>query len=131
MELSYTQEKAGWHVQVRDGDRSVSGLHIIDRELRIGSSVVRVGGIGCVGTEREYRGRGLARQVIEASMELMRRERYQASFLFGIQDFYDKYQSGGIPTGHGAAAGRTVGATGQGHIAAPGHRYRSVLPGLG
>ncbi|MFH1568265.1 MAG: GNAT family N-acetyltransferase, partial [Gemmatimonadota bacterium] len=53
--------------------------------------VLRVGGIGGVGTEEEYRRRGLARQVLERCVELMTREGYDASFLFGIQDFYHRF----------------------------------------
>lgn len=92
MERREVREKWGdWKVEIVNGERSVSRCWIVDRQLRIGRCPVKVGGIAGVGTERDYRNRGLARQVMEGAVELMKREGYDASFLFGIQDFYHKY----------------------------------------
>jgi len=91
MELQEKRERDGWKVElVREG-RSVSRLWIVDVQMRIGSGVVAVGGIAGVGTDREYRNQGLASRVLNASLALMRREGYDASFLFGIPDFYHRF----------------------------------------
>ena len=92
MELREVREKWGdWKVEIVDGNRSVSRCWIVDRQMRIGRCSVKVGGIAGVGTDCEYRNRGLARQVMEGSVEWMKREGYDASFLFGIQDFYHRF----------------------------------------
>lgn len=91
MELQEKRETNGWKVEIMREGRSISRLWIVDVRLRIGSSVVKVGGIAGVGTDRQYRNQGLARRVLEASLQLMRREGYEASWLFGIQDFYHKF----------------------------------------
>jgi predicted acetyltransferase len=91
MELRRTKEKAGWRVEALEGERAVSRLWIVDRKIRIGASSVRIGGIAGVGTDREYRKRGLARHVLQEAVALMWEEAYDGSFLFGIRDFYDKF----------------------------------------
>ncbi|MFC1525360.1 GNAT family N-acetyltransferase [Candidatus Latescibacterota bacterium] len=91
VELRETKVDEGWRVEILSDGRSVSGLWVIDRSLRIGSAVVTVGGIGGVETDREHRRRGLARRSLEAAVDLMGREGYEASFLFGIQDFYHRF----------------------------------------
>ncbi|MFH1567284.1 MAG: GNAT family N-acetyltransferase, partial [Gemmatimonadota bacterium] len=85
MELRETKVPKGWKVEFVHEGVSVSRAWVVDRQMRIGAAVLRVGGIGGVGTEEEYRRRGLARQVLERCVELMTREGYDASFLFGIQ----------------------------------------------
>ena len=81
----------GWRVDIVKDDYSISRLWIIDRQMRIGSCPVYTGGIAGVGTNYEYRNQGLSRRVMEASLALMQREGYDASILFGIQDFYHKF----------------------------------------
>ena len=71
--------------------KSISRLWVANRQMRVGSAVVTLGGIAGVGTDRNYRNRGLSRQVLDASLILMQREGYDASFLYGIQDFYHKF----------------------------------------
>lgn len=91
MELQEKREEGGWKVElVREG-RSISRLWIVDVQMRIGGSVVKVGGIAGVGTDRQYRNQGLASRVLEASLALMLREGYEVSMLFGIQDFYHRF----------------------------------------
>jgi predicted acetyltransferase len=91
MELREERGNGEWKVEIVEGGKSISRLWIIDRVMRIGSCAVKTGGIGGVGTDREYRMQGLAKQVLEGGVELMKRERYDASFLYGIQDFYHRF----------------------------------------
>ena len=91
MEVQEKRESNGWKVEILREGRSISRLWIVDVQMRIGHSAVKVGGIAGVGTDRQYRNQGLASRVLEASLELMRREGYEVSFLFGIQDFYHRF----------------------------------------
>ena len=89
--LNEIKTAEGWRVEIVKDDRSISRLWIIDRQMRIGSCPVYTGGIAGVGTDEEYRNQGLSRRVMQASLALMQRESYDASILFGIQDFYHKF----------------------------------------
>ena len=73
-----------------DGKR-VSWLTVTDHRMRIGSAVVRMGGVGGVGTENAERMKGYSRQVMEDSVRYMRDEGFDVSLLFGIRDFYPKF----------------------------------------
>ncbi len=73
------------------GGKEVSHLYVHDLEVRIGGSIVRVGGIGGVWTHEEYRRRGFARKVLEDALDYMREEGYDLSLLFGIPDFYHRF----------------------------------------
>lgn len=74
-----------------DGEQWASRLWIVDKEMRIGGSSVRIGGISSVETGEKYRGQGLATQVMEAALKLMQREAYHATILHGIPDFYHRF----------------------------------------
>lgn len=91
MQLREQKMGGGWAVDLFEDGKSISRLWIADRQMRIGTSVVQLGGIAGVGTERQHRKRGLASQVLKASLALMQREGYDASFLYGIPDFYHKF----------------------------------------
>ena len=85
--MTLRQEKmpGGWAIDLfRDG-RSISRLWIADRQMRVGSQPVKIGGIAGVGTDPALRNKGLASRVMEAALELMKREGYDASFLYGIR----------------------------------------------
>jgi len=91
MQLRDIRTAKGWKVEIVKDECSIARLWIVDRQMRIGPCPVLTAGIAGVGTDPEYRGQGLSRRVLEASLELMRREGYDASMLFGIQDFYHKF----------------------------------------
>src|SRR5947209_715435 len=91
-EIRITPHPQRWtrHELVLDG-KVVSKLSVPELRMRVGSAVVRMGGIGGVGTEREYRMRGLSRRVMENSTRWMAAEGYDCATLFGIRDFYDRF----------------------------------------
>ncbi|MEW6752743.1 MAG: GNAT family N-acetyltransferase [Candidatus Latescibacterota bacterium] len=91
MEVSQERQEHGWRVEIHDGGCSLSRCLVVDVEMRVGRAVLRVGGIGAVGTLPQWRGRGLARRVMECAVELMQREWYDVSLLHGIQDFYHRF----------------------------------------
>lgn len=99
MEIRETRDPAcppdhrfgGWKIELMDGDAWASRLWVVDKEMRIGATAVRIGGISSVETPEAYRGKGLASQVMEASLRLMEREGFQATILHGIPDFYHRF----------------------------------------
>ncbi len=64
------------------GSRIVSTLRIWDRRLHLGSTPVRMGGIGGVTTHPDYRGRGLATQLMAQTAEYLRGDGYDLGLLF-------------------------------------------------
>src|SRR5215217_6522951 len=71
--------------------RQVSRVVIVPMLMRIGAAVVRMDGIGGVGTEEVFRNRGFSRRVMETAVQQMRQGDAALSTLFGIQDFYQKF----------------------------------------
>src|SRR5215208_7310698 len=71
--------------------RQVSRVVIVPMVMRIGAAVVRMDGIGGVGTEEGFRHRGYSRRVMETAVQQMRDGDAALSTLFGIQDFYQKF----------------------------------------
>lgn len=75
-----------------DGEeKAVCYLIVIDYAMRIGTTVVRMAGIGGVYTEREHRKKGYMRQLYEDTVRYMIAEGYDISMLFGIENFYTKF----------------------------------------
>jgi predicted acetyltransferase len=91
MELRQLRLKEGWKVELYQDGRSISRLWIANRRVRVGEVDLKVGGIAGVGTDPAFRKKGLASQVLQAALELMQGQDYDASFLFGIQDFYHRF----------------------------------------
>ena len=77
-------------IAVVDGE-VVSVVQIFDRQMLIGGTSVRLGGLGSVGTRPAHRGRGYNTAVLRDSVEYMEREGYDLSLLFtGINGFYGR-----------------------------------------
>lgn len=73
------------------GGTTVSWLVVHDLRWHVGEALVRMGGIGGVGTLKEHRNRGYSRLCMDEAMALMGRERVPMAALFGIPDFYSKW----------------------------------------
>ncbi len=61
---SVSRIDGGWKVEILQEGKSISRLWIVDHHMRIGAGVDTIAGIEGVGTDREYRNRGLAIQVL-------------------------------------------------------------------
>ena len=69
--------------------KAASVVQIFDRPMRIGNSVVRMGGVGSVGTDPPYRRAGYSSEVLRDSVRYMQTAGYDLSFLgTGIQSHY-------------------------------------------
>lgn len=73
------------------GDRIVTHYGVWDYPMRIGAARVRVGGIGAVATDGDFRKRGLMARTARASIDAMAGLGYDLSILFGIEDFYHRF----------------------------------------
>jgi len=73
------------------GGRIVAHFGVWDYLMRIGSAVVRTGGIGAVATHGDFRGRGLMARTAAESLRAMRDVGYDMTVLFGIPDFYHRF----------------------------------------
>lgn len=60
-----------WHFLGWMDDQLVGHLDLLEREIRIGTSIIRVAGIGGVITKQEWRGRGFASQLMESAHKFM------------------------------------------------------------
>lgn len=68
-----------------------SVVQIFDRPMRIGHCVVRMGGVGSVGTPPEHRATGYSSRVVRDTVRYMRTAGYDLSLLStGIQSHYAK-----------------------------------------
>lgn len=75
-----------------DGEeKPVCNLWVIDFAMRVGTTVVRMAGIGGVHTERAHRMKGYMRHLFEDTVQYMITEGYDISMLFGIENFYTKF----------------------------------------
>jgi hypothetical protein len=78
-------------VEVIEGGQAVSRLQIVRSTLRIGVASVPMDGIADVFTEPGHRKRGLARQMLHATVEHMRAGDAALTMLYGIPDFYHRF----------------------------------------
>ena len=72
--------------------QSVSRLWIVDRVMRIGGTQIKLGGVSSVKTDKSHQGQGLAARTMEAALEHMVKQGYEASILHGIPDFYHRFR---------------------------------------
>lgn len=76
---------------IKDKDRIVSHVGLFPLEVLVGTSVFKVGGIGGVGTDPDYRGHGLMRQLLEFVINKMEKEGYSFSVLWGDRQRYGNF----------------------------------------
>jgi predicted acetyltransferase len=79
------------HLALSDDETDVSRLWAPTFDMRIGSAIVKMGGIAGVGTNEEHRMRGYSRLVMEESTRYFTETGHDVAVLFGIPDFYHKF----------------------------------------
>ena len=71
--------------------QAVSVVVIFERPLRVGSSVIRMGGLGSVGTHPAHRRKGYSAQVLSNTVDYLTDSGFDISLLFtGINHHYEK-----------------------------------------
>lgn len=82
----------------------VSLVQIIRREVRVGCSMLIMGGIANVGTPPEYRGHGYSTAAMESAIDVMSADGMDFSMLFtGIHPFYERLGWARCEFPHGVA----------------------------
>ena len=71
--------------------RIVTHYGVWGYRMRIGTARVRVGGIGAVATDGDFRKRGFMRRTIQATFDAMHECGYDMTMLFGLRNFYHKF----------------------------------------
>jgi len=84
-------ERWGFSIERRLHGEPIARAIIADRQMRMGCSQVRMGGIGGVWTKPEHRKQGHMRAVMDRSVQFMREQGFDVSLLFGITDFYPRW----------------------------------------
>lgn len=80
------------HLRIlRRNGRIVAHVGIYEKPIRIGRAVLRMGGVGGVACEPEFRNRGFASACLKSAIQTMQKEGMPISFLFGIDRFYTKF----------------------------------------
>ena len=75
----------------REGGKIVTNVVLIDKKMRVGSSVVKVCGVGGVSTHPKHRHEGCALAVMRDAVEFMKKKGYAVSMLFsGAHELYHK-----------------------------------------
>ena len=78
-------------LETQDG-RLVGQIYVIDRDIRVDSAILRMGGIAAVGVDPAFRKRGLASLLMEDALRFMVNDGYDLSLLFSIPvDFYTRF----------------------------------------
>lgn len=76
---------------VESAGRLVACAQVFRKQIRLAGSVIPLGGIGSVATHPEYRGRGLARDLLLEREQYLRDEGFPLGLLFtDIPEFYAK-----------------------------------------
>ena len=94
IELRRTPEVGGWmkiHLALGEDQPDVSRLWAPTFDMRIGSALVKMGGIAGVGTDEAHRMRGYSRLVLEESTRYFAETGHDVAVLFGIPDFYHRF----------------------------------------
>lgn len=79
---------------IRRKGRIVANVSILEKTVRIGRAVLRMGGIGAVTCAQEYRGKNLSSVCMEDALETMRRNGMVLSFLCcssALNGFYTRF----------------------------------------
>lgn len=86
-----TTSQHGMKIDLTVDDTEVARLWAPTYQMRIGSAVIKIGGLAGVGTNEECRGQGYARHIVEGSTLYFAETGHDLALLFGIPDFYHKF----------------------------------------
>lgn len=91
------------HLIIRDKGRVVSHVGVHPMMIKLNGSVLKAAGIGAVSTLEKYRGRGFMQALLKASIDLMKKKKYDISWLGGDRKRYGFFgwENGGRSQGFG------------------------------
>jgi len=91
MTVKTVHEGRNFHRYLYLGDEEISALAVTDFTVRLGTSLVRTGGIGYVRTPEQHQRKGYMKILMNNTIEWMIEEGFDTSTLLGIPHFYHKF----------------------------------------
>jgi len=91
VEITRKREKNRTRISLVEGTEGLSNLSVLHMRLRIGSVIVRAGGIAGVGTPQQHRMKGYGSRVMDDSTAFMAEQGWELGLLLGIRDFYPRF----------------------------------------
>ena len=86
------ESESNWRITLsKDKEPNISSLWLGEYQMKYGASLLRMGGIGGVGTGEAYRHQGFARRIMDESKAWMSNQDFDVAMLFGIRNFYHKF----------------------------------------
>ncbi len=86
------ESESNWKITLStDEEPNISSLWLGEYQMKYGASLLRMGGIGGVGTGEAYRHQGFARRIMDESKAWMSNQDFDVAMLFGIRNFYHKF----------------------------------------
>lgn len=76
---------------IKVGEKIVSHVSVVEKHMRIGHAVVKIGGIADVFTHPDYRNQNFTRILMEDALKYMEKSKFPISMLYGIMNFYHKF----------------------------------------
>jgi len=76
---------------VEDGGKVVACLDIVPKRIYIGRAILTMAGLAGVCTDPSARMKGYGRALMDDTVELVRRKKYDLCVLYGIPDFYHRF----------------------------------------
>lgn len=73
--------KPKYNLMIFDHEKLISCLEIYEIETKWKDKLITIGGIGSVMTDSAYRNKGLAKNLLQKALEIMREEKYDFSLL--------------------------------------------------
>jgi predicted acetyltransferase len=82
-----------WAVMVWEDDDMVSNIHIVERTAKVGTTPVKLGGIGNIATKVEWRRRGFASAAMQVAQDFLR-DPLQVDFglMIATREMVSRYQ---------------------------------------
>ena len=79
------ESESNWKITLStDEEPNISSLWLGEYQMKYGASLLRMGGIGGVGTGEAYRHQGFARRIMDESKAWMSNQDFDVAMLFGI-----------------------------------------------
>ena len=85
---SYFQQRPHFRLIWREDGQIIGHMAVMMRAIRLGGALVDVAGLADVATDPDHRGRGIAADLLQASIAQVRRTQADYFLLFGTADLY-------------------------------------------
>jgi predicted N-acetyltransferase YhbS len=85
---SYFQQRPHFRLVWREGGQIIGHMAVMMRAIRLGGALVAVAGLADVATDPDHRGKGIAADLLQATIAQVRRTQAEYFLLFGTATLY-------------------------------------------